>query len=1044
MRHVFCYIFLCFILLFIAANALAQRHNGLTIEGLVSVEDGSSGNAIIEMYRDGQRLDDYGIGRDGHYKLELPYNCKYELIFRREDNFKQKIVVETAVPKAVLEKNPKFPQFPVNINLFKEIQGIDDSFSENTVLKIYYSRKVDNFISELYYNDAQIRKLINQAVLQAGIVDRRASYMSKLTRAELAKLRKEYNKLLTQAAKEYASEEFLAALDGYKAASRIFPEEQFPKDRINEINDLLGLVMAAEELEKAKIERFNKLVQEGDLHFSQKYYDASKTSYERALSIKPADKYVTGQLTKIAEMQQLQIKNKEYRNLIADADMAFQGKLYDDALELYRKALVVNPNATYPKDKVAEINAELLKQHEEQEKQRNYEAAMQEGKQLFGRQAYNRALTVFNSALTIRPGDEMTRMWVNKTTNAIQKIKDKDAFDKFIELADKDYEKQKYPEALINYEEALEIVTTDAHAGKRVVQIKGILQQQKELQLLIANADKQFDLKKYTDAQALYEKVLTQKPGNTHAQERITAIKRIMSGIALDKQYAAVINTADRLLAELQYEEARNKYQDALGIKPREAYPQDKIIEIDRKMAAIAQQDADYQSAIARADKFFKAANYSEAKSDYSNAGKLKPKAAYPPEMIAKIDSILSAQDRLAREAAAAEAARLATVRAEKNKKYAALIVRADALFSQKDYQNSRAAYQEALEIKADESYPQERSIEIDRILKDIADKQAVQEELDRKYATLIMQADRYFSTKDYSRAKESYQQADMLKPAKAYPKEKVAEIDEIFKQKALHEEYREIILIADGQFKTGKYTDAITQYQKALEVSPDEEYPKTQVQTIRELMDKEELRKQQEAEAAADLARRQENINDMEKELDEQKILKEQGINALYDEFIKKADAYFNDKQYMVSRAWYYKALDLKPDEKYPKKRIAEINRILNEMMLSRSDREYRRFVDLADENFRKNELGVARGWYNRALGLKPEGKYPKGRLVEIERLVKERLQLKSADKIMRYKTEAQKAMEAGETNLARFWYRKALVLNPADDEAKAALSVE
>ncbi len=45
------------------------------------------------------------------------------------------------------------------------------------------------------------------------------------------------------------------ALDGYQAASKVFPKEQYPKDRIAEINDLLGLLMVADEMQQALAEK---------------------------------------------------------------------------------------------------------------------------------------------------------------------------------------------------------------------------------------------------------------------------------------------------------------------------------------------------------------------------------------------------------------------------------------------------------------------------------------------------------------------------------------------------------------------------------------------------------------------------------------------------------------------------------------------------------------------------------------------------------------------------------------------------------------------
>ena len=116
----------------------AQRSNGLAVEGTVTVQEGVVDGAIIQMYRDGRRLDNYGIGLDGTYKVELNYNLEFVLIFSCPGNFPQKIVVDTKVPRQVLQANPVFPPFPVNIRLFTEIPGIERTFSENTVMKLYY------------------------------------------------------------------------------------------------------------------------------------------------------------------------------------------------------------------------------------------------------------------------------------------------------------------------------------------------------------------------------------------------------------------------------------------------------------------------------------------------------------------------------------------------------------------------------------------------------------------------------------------------------------------------------------------------------------------------------------------------------------------------------------------------------------------------------------------------------------------------------------------------------------------------------------------
>ncbi len=1706
MKYIYSGIPVLFIFLLFSLNGFAQRSSGLMIDGTITLEEGNPDNVIIEMYEDGKKAPDYGINSSGKFKVELNYNHKFELIFKREGNFQQKIVVETTVPKAVLDTDPRFPPFPVNINLFKEIPGVDASFSGNTVLKIYYSTSVDNFIQELYYNDAQIAKLIEQAVLTGQQIDRRAEYMSKLTRAELAELRKEYNELLEQAGKEYAEEKFLDALDGYKAASQIFQDEQFPKDRIAEINDLLGLIMVAEELDKAMIERFNKLVKDGDLQFGQQKYTDAKKSYDRALSIKPYDEYVNSQLEKIAQIQKQQHLEEEYTNLLASGDKALKELLYNEAIGQFQSALELKPNEVYPKNKINEINGLLANQREDQEKQQNYDEAMKEGERQFSKQFFDRALTAFENALSYRPNDISASRRISETKEIMQGILDQMAFDKFIAEADKAYKKGEFSEALSNYEEALALVPDEPRTKKRVEEIRQIIQAQQSIDGYISQADKQFDQQKYLEAKTLYERARELDSKNKHVSDRLLEITQLLAGQELDIQYNETLASADSMLKDQDYENASKKYNEALNIKPKESYPKDKIAEIGAILAGISKTNSDYQSAISNADRLFEQKKYDDAKTAFADARRIKPDETYPTDMLvkidslvadqqrlareaaeaeaarlaalqaekdrnyadaiaradnlfneenyensrneyrsaltikpeesypqqrideignllaqlsaaqkayedaisrgdrefsregwdaaivayndaknakadevypdeqlakidsiittrerlareaaeaeaarlaalqaekdrnyadaiaradnlfneenyensrneyrsaltikpeesypqqrideignlmaqlsaaqkayedaisrgdrefsregwdaaivayndaknakadevypdeqlakidsivttrerlareaaeaeaarlaalqaekdknyadaiaradnlfneqnyensrneyrsaltinpeesypqqrideignllaqlsaaqkayedaisrgdlefsregwdaaivayndaknakadevypdeqlskidsivttrerlareaaeaeaarlaalqagkdknyadaiaradnlfneqnyensrneyrsaltikpeesypqqrideignlmaqlsaaqkayedavakgdrefrgeswdaaivayndaknakadevypdeqlakidsivttrerlareaaeaeaarladleaekdknyadaiaradnlfneqnyensrneyrsaltikpeesypqqrideignllaqlsaaqkayedaisrgdrefsregwdaaivayndaknakadevypdeqlSKIDSIVTTRERLAREAAEAEAARLAALQAEKDKNYADAIARADNLFNEQNYENSRNEYRSALTIKPEESYPQERLSEIDRILKEMADAIAAREAVDRQYASLIQQADRLFSAKSYNPSKENYQKAVELKPEESYPKEKITEIDDILTQQFLDEKYRNIIVAADGLFRTQKYDDARLQYEIALGVKAEEEYPKSQIRRIDEIKAQEEARKNAEVAAVVDIERRRSNIAKMQEDLDEQKILEESGINALYDQLIQKADAFFDDTQYNVSRAWYYKALDLKPEEAYPQQRIDEINRLLNGMMMSQRDREYQRFIDLADNTFRENELAVSRGWYNQAIGQKPDEQYPKDQLAEIERLVQERLQGRSAERVAQFNETAKKAFDSGDLNVARFWYKKALELNPDDETAKAGL---
>ena len=1046
MKQGFTTIITILIFVFCVGRSLAQRANGLAVEGAVTVQEGSSEGAIIQMYRDGRRLDNYGIGADGKYNVELNWNHKWELIFEHEGNFSQKIVVETAVPRDVLNADPKFPPFPVNINLFTEIPGVDNSFAENTILKIFYSPSVDNFVKELYYNDAQIERLINQAIAQAQQIDENADFMARLTRAELAELRKEYNELLEQAGKEYSNEEFLEALDGYKAASKIFPSEQFPKDRIAEINDLLGLIMAAEELDAAMLARFNKLVKEGDLHLANRQLPEAKKSYNRALSIKPFDQYVNDQLKKLAELQEQQRLAGNYQNLIEQGDQAIDELLFNEALGLFNQALEIRPNEQYPKTKITEINGLLAEQRKNQEDQKNYNDAMSEGERMYSKQFFDRALTSFENALSYKPGDIKATRRIEETKKQMKDILNRMEFDKFIAAADKAYKKEDYPEALSNYEQALELVPDEPRTKKRVEEISQILYTLNNFNEFVSQADKQFDAESYATAKSLYEKANELKAGDKHVQERIAEITQIIAQQGVDEQYAQLIEQADNMLALKNYEDARGKYTEALQIKPKEQYPKDKLDEIASTLAEIARLDRQYKDLIAEGDRLFAREDYGDAKSTFAEAAQLKPEETYPTEMMDKIDGLIAEQERLVQAAAEAEAARLTAIQAEKDKNYNDAIARADELYAAENYEESRNEYRAALNIKPEESYPQQRINEIETVLSQLsaaqkayeeavaeADREfrregwdaaiaayntakqakadetypgeqlakidsivstrerlareeaeaeavrlaAIQAEKDKNYNDAISRADELFSAENYEESRNEYRTALDIKPDESYPKQRIDEIGTVLSQlSAAQKAYEDAVAEGDREFRSEGWEAAIAAYNTAKQAKADETYPGEQLAKIDSIVSTRERLAREEAEAeAARLAA----------------IQAEKDKN--YNDAISRADELFSAENYEESRNEYRTALDIKPDESYPKQRIDEIGTVLSQ--LSAAQKAYEEAVAEADREFRSEGWDAAIAAYNTAKQAKAGETYPDEQLAKIDSIVSTRERL-------------------------------------------------
>ncbi len=1589
-------LFAGFIILGLTLPVNAQRSNGLTVEGTVSVEEGSVEGAIIQMFRDGRRLDNYGIGANGRYRVELNYNHEWTLIFARSGNFPQKIVIDTKVSREVLQSDPLFPPFPVDIKLFTEISGIDRTFSENTVLKIYYSDRVDNFISDMYYNDAQIKNLIDQAILQSQQINREADYLAGLTRAELAELRKEYDQLIKEAENEYKKEEFLNALDGYQAASKIFPKEQYPKDRIAEINDLLGLLMVAEEKQQALAERLEALIKQADALFDAQKYQEARNAYHRALSVDPTHKHALQRSEEIAAIIRQQQVGQEYQNLIVKADNSFKELLYVEAKNAYQQASQLKENESYPKQRIQEIDNILNQQAQNAERLKSYDEAVFQAEVNFEKQFYERAISFYESALTHRPGDEVAVKRIQEIKELMNELANRTTYDRLIKSADRLFQRKQYNEALAEYEHAAELLPKEEYpqnqisriteifaeeerliaeaeaaeqarlaaeqarieaeekareekykeiideadrlaendelvesVGKfrealdikpqeqypitRIEEISGMItrrqgvqqsydaaiargdrdfqqeafntakaayteaqqakpdetypaeqiakidsivetrarlaaeaeaeaarlaaeaeaaeqarlaaiqaEQDRQYVQAISRGDSLFNLNEYEPSRTAYQSALQVKPGETHPQQRINEIGQILAQLLSaqqtydaaiaradrefgnesfdlakaayteaqqvkpdetypaeqiakidsivesrarlaaeaeaeaarlaaeaeaaeqarlaaiqaeqDRQYVQAISRGDSLFNLNEYEPSRTAYQSALQVKPGETHPQQRINEIGQILAQLLSAQQTYDAAIARADREFGNESFDLAKAAYTEAQQVKPDETYPAEQIAKIDSIvesrarlaaeaeaeaarlaaeaeaaeqarlaaiqaeqdrqyvqaisrgdslfnlneyepsrtayqsalqvkpgethpqqrineigqilaqlLSAQQtydaaiaradrefgnesfylakaayteaqqvkpdetypaeqiakidsivetrarlaaeaeaeaaRLAAEAEAAEQARLAAIQAEQDRQYVQAISRGDSLFNLNEYEPSRTAYQSALQVKPGETHPQQRINEIGQILaqllsaqqtydaaiaradrefgnesfylakaayteaqqakpgesypaeqiakidsivetrarlaaeaeaeaarlaaeaeaaeqarlaaiqaeQDLQYAQAVsrgdslfnlneyepsrtayqsalqvkpeetysqrrideingifqeRERVNREYQNVLALADQQFNSRDYSNSRNSYEKALEVKPAETYPKDKIAEVDRILAQRELDESYSTIILAADGFFNSESWDDAKSEYQKASEIKPNESYPKSQIVKIENLLRQQQERALAEQRAAEDMERRRAEIEQRQHQMSERRDISESGLNQLYNEYILLADGFFDNQRYNVSRAWYFKAWDVKPEETYPPQRIEEINRIVNSLLLNQRDRDYQSFVNLADSTFRQNQLAVARGWYNRALTVKPQEIYPKEQLQAITDLIAERMASRSGEQFNSHMQNATEAFENGNYNVARFWYKKALELRPDDSDAIEGLT--
>ncbi len=484
------------------------------------------------------------------------------------------------------------------------------------------------------------------------------------------------------------------------------------------------------------------------------------------------------------------------------------------------------------------------------------------------------------------------------------------------------------------------------------------LETDKKYKDAIAKADGAFSSKDYASAKTSYNDALAIKPAETYPKKKISEINKLLADAGskqseMDAKYQAAIKKGDGAFDKKDYAAAKAGYTEALGIKPAEQYPKQKLAEINKLLADAGKQkelDAKYQAAIAKGDGAFSSKDYTSAKTAYTEATGIKPGEAYPKQKLAETDKLLMNAGK----------------QKELDAKYQAAITKGDGAFGSKDYASAKSAYTGASAIKPNEAYPKTKIAEIDKLLAAMTKAGDV----DKQYKDMISKADNLFSKKDYASAKSSYSDASSLKPAEAYPKQKISEIDKLLADLAAQksagerdQQYKDAVAKADKLFASRDYSNSKSAYNEALGVKPGEAYPKTKIAEIDKLL----------GDAANES--------------------KQKDINAKYNATILKADNAFKAKDYSTAKPEYAEASRIKPAEQYPKDKLAEIDKIEKAAAVAKEQKEinlqYGKAIAMGDKSFLQKDLINAKSSYEQALAYKPNEKYPKDKILQINNIL-------------------------------------------------------
>ena len=828
-------------------------------------------------------------------------------------------------------------------------------------------------------------------------------------KSEKEKIEAEYQKFIKLADASLKSKKYDDAKNNYNKALGIKANEQYPKDKLKEIENIL-LAQA----DKAKKEQeYKSLIANADKLFNSNNLEESKAKYTSALAIKPNEKYPTGRIkeidAKLSELANAKQIQEKYEALIKSGDEKLAAKKYELAKVDYQNALNIKSKEEHPKRMIAVCDKALAALASEEENNKKYATLIEKGKTEFANSNWKQAKISFTSAKNIKPDEQFPKIKLKEIEEKLlAEAKQKELeenYKKTIADADAQLKSKDYSGAKTNYTKASSLKPNEQYPKDKLKEVEGLIaaaankaQQEKEYLALVDAADKLFVNKKYEESKAKYTSALAIKAEEKHPKARIKEIDGILAEIAaknkLEQDYQNLIKAGDAKLAKKDYENAKVQYTDALKLKPEQTYPKNKLSEIDKALAAMATQkenDAKYAELIKKADASFGASKWQEAKLSYTSAQNIKPNEQYPKDKLKEVEAKLLAEAK----------------QKELEENYNKAIADADAQLKSKDYSGAKTNYTKASSLKPNEQYPKDKLKEVEGLMLAIAEKAKKEEQ----YKSIIAEADKLLSANKLKESKTKYNEALAIKSAEQYPKDKIAEIDsklaEIASAKAKEKKYNDLIASGDDMFDRKDYENARIKYSDASAIKPTETYPKNRII----------------------------EIDNKIKALAEQKRKDEE-----YNTLIASADSKFAANKLNEAKVDYLAASQMKKDEKYPKDKVAEIDKKIAQLANQKSlNAKYDKAISTADVFFKAKKYADALKNYNKAIELKPTEQYPKDKAAKAEALLKEAEQKALADK--QYKDQMKKAdalLAEKKYEEARAEYVKASEMKPDKQQPK------
>ncbi len=602
-----------------------------------------------------------------------------------------------------------FPDRDAPINELNIVNSQKAEFEQQVVLFNQKIEEAEKFLLIKNYSEA-----LNIYIEADSILPENEEARKKITElAPLADNQDAYNKQVEKADEFYIAKDFISARKQYLTAKKLWPEKNYPTDMVEKIDEKL-------ENEKKDLDKnYNQYIVGGDSLLELKEYSQALGSFNLALNLKPNEAYPKSKQREIETIFEDRRKAFEanYDIMISRADSAFNAGLFNIAHDKYETALEVKPDDKYPKSQLAKIESSLKEIAAQEKLNKEYNELILQADKLYSTRNYDLAIRKYREAQALKSIESYPQAKIDAITlllaDAVKQKQIDDKFNEHILIAIRQVKNEKLVEARMSYVNAAELKPYEKMPQLQIQQIDSLIivkanaaAIQQKYDQYISKGDSLKNQKEYALAIVEYDQALTIFPDDVSARQKKQSIETIQINLRKEaerkKAYEDAITKGDELFEAGSFELARVEFEKAQSLRKDQEYPRKRLLNIAGALERLAaENEKRYTDAIVAADNFFEQQHYEDAVIKYQLANSIKPTERYSKQRIEVCNSHI--------------ANKLKLIFAE----YNVAIADADKLYAAKIYDKAIVAFRKAEKIKSDETYPSEMINKINKYIEE-------------------------------------------------------------------------------------------------------------------------------------------------------------------------------------------------------------------------------------------------------------------------------------------------------------------------------------